>query len=48
LLSVGGLNFGEIVAYVGQNGELLRAQLPIAGGIEIRSRRHYPRPSMVR
>ena len=47
-LAVGVMDFGEIIAYVGQNGELLRAQLPIAGGIEIRSRRHYPRPSMVR
>ena len=46
-LSVGVMDFGEIVAYVGQNGELLRAQLPIAEGIEIRSRRHYPRPSMI-
>ena len=45
-LSVGVMNFGEIVAYVGQNGELLRAQLPFAGGLEIRSRRHYPRLSM--
>ncbi len=47
-LSVGVIDFGEIVAYVGQNGELLRVQLPIAGGIEIRSRRHYPQPSIVR
>ena len=47
-LSVGVMDFGEIVAYVGQNGELLRVQLPIAGGIEIRSRRHYPQSSMVR
>jgi len=47
-LSVGVMDFGEIVAYVGQNGELLRAQLPIAGGVEIRSRRHYPRPSTIR
>ena len=47
-LSVGVMDFGEVVAYIGQNGELLRAQLPIAGGIEIRSRRQYPRPSMVR
>lgn len=47
-LSVGVMNFGEIVAYVGQNGELLRAQLPIAGGIEIRSRRHFPRPTTAR
>lgn len=47
-LSVGVMDFGEIVTYVGQNGELLRVQLPIAGGIEIRSRRHYPRSLMVR
>ena len=47
-LSVGVMNFGEIVAYIGQNGELLQAQLPIAGGIEIRSRRHFPRPTTAR
>jgi hypothetical protein len=44
-LEVGVMNFGEIIAYIGQNGELLRAQLPLAGGIEIRSRRHYPLPT---
>ena len=44
-LSVGVMNFGEIVAYIGQNGELIQAQLPIAGGIEIRSRRRFPRPT---
>ncbi|MBL69458.1 MAG: hypothetical protein CMO74_13605 [Verrucomicrobiales bacterium] len=43
-LEMGVLNFGDIVAYIGQNGELIRAELPLAGGIEIRSRRHYPRP----
>jgi hypothetical protein len=47
-LEVGVMNFGEIIAYIGQNGELLRAQLPLAGGIEIRSRRHYPLPTTAR